>query len=55
MGFLKQKIKEKAFEIGFSHIGFSRAEKLPAAPLLNWLVLLIVILVTALGTKESLD
>ncbi len=37
MGFLKQKIKEKAFEIGFSHIGFSRAEKLPDAPLLNWL------------------
>ncbi len=37
MKFLKEKIKEKALEIGFSHVGFSRAEKLPDAPLLNWL------------------
>lgn len=34
---LKEKLKQAAFELGFSHIGFARAEPLPDAPLLEWL------------------
>lgn len=34
---LKERIKREAHSLGFSHVGFARAESLPDAPLLNWL------------------
>ncbi len=37
MANIKEQIQEAALEIGFSKIGFARAEPLPNAPLLEWL------------------
>jgi len=38
MLWLKEKIRARAFELGFSYIGFAKAEALEGAPLLNWLL-----------------